>query len=69
MTIFGWCNDGKHSECIRTYQRLSIDPKSNKVVLLDEWRKCECPKRGCKCYVKPADRTKKRKKRKKNGKS
>lgn len=62
--MFSWCELGQHSECKRGYQRYMIDPKTNKVVWLEERVVCSCKKRGCKCYVKPADRAPVKKTRK-----
>ena len=65
MPAFSWCgSENRHELCIREYERFIIDPKTNKVVWLGETRYCECKKRGCKCYVKAADRTKTKKPRK-----
>lgn len=60
-----WCYVGQHDQCPRSYERFIIDPKTNKVVLLNETVTCECPKRGCKCYIKAKDRTKTTRRRKK----
>lgn len=72
MSVFDWCLTGKHDECHRKYQRFIIEPNRKrgepptKVVLLDEWVYCGCLKRGCECYVKPADRPKTKKTRRKS---
>ena len=65
MSVFNWCVVGQHDQCKRSYQRHIIDPRNNSVVWLDEEVHCQCRKRGCDCYIKPADRAKpKRKPRK-----
>lgn len=56
-----WCYLGQHDKCPREWERWIIDPKTNKPVMLNETYRCDCKKRGCKCYVKPADRPKTRK--------
>ena len=53
--MFDWCSSGQHDRCKRTHRRFVLDNK-NKIVWLDEVVQCACKKRGCKCYVKPADR-------------
>lgn len=62
--MFSWCYEGRHDTCHRSYERYYIDPKTNKPVFTGETVKCECPKRGCPCYVKAIDRTKKKTRRK-----
>lgn len=59
--MFDWCQSGQHDQCRREYQRFYIDPRTNKVVWLDETRYCECRKRGCPCYVPAKERSKKTK--------
>lgn len=58
--MFDWCYQGFHDLCRREYQVFTVDPKTNKVILTGEVKTCQCKKRGCKCYIKPAERTKKR---------
>lgn len=65
MSTFDWCVRGKHDQCKRTFEVFIVDPKTNKVVYTGDTRDCECPKRGCECYVKAADRTKTKARRKK----
>lgn len=65
MRTFSWCKEGRHDTCHRSYERFYIDGK-NKVVYTGEVVKCECTKRGCKCYVKRDERTKHRKTRRKS---
>lgn len=61
---FSWCGlENRHEHCIREYRVFYIDPRTNKPVYTGDVRSCECRKRGCKCYVKPADRDKPVKKR------
>lgn len=60
-----WCQSDQHQACPRNWQRGFVDPKTNKVVWLDEWLVCECSKRGCECYVPVKDRGKKRTSRRK----
>lgn len=62
--MFGWCLDGKHDECKRSYRVFTVDHKG-KVSYTGEERHCECPKRGCPCYVRAVDRTKTKTRRKK----
>ena len=64
--MFSWCKENRHDLCIREYERFVIDPKTNKVVWLGETRMCECPKRGCKCYVPAKERGKAKKTKRKN---
>lgn len=66
MTTFDWCLHGDHDNCKRSFERTVIDPKTNKPVSLDETVECECRKRGCPCYVKAADRTKTKKRKRKS---
>lgn len=61
-----WCDSGQHKDCPRTWQRWYIDPKTNKVVWLDEHLTCECKKRGCACYVPAKDRDKAKNSRRKS---
>lgn len=56
------CRMGKHDECKRESQKLFFDTK-NKLVWLDEFNYCQCSKRGCKCFVKASERTKKKKRK------
>lgn len=67
MSVSDWCFSGDHENCHRESQRFIFEQRKGKSVLvwLDEWIKCECKKRGCKCYVKPAERTKKKTTRRK----
>jgi hypothetical protein len=64
MGTFGWCETGQHDRCVREYDVFYIDPRG-KVVYTGQTRKCECPKRGCKCYVPAKDRDKTTKRRRK----
>lgn len=57
---FDWCGTGDHTNCRRSYKRSHAGPK-NTVVYTGEIVKCGCRKRGCKCYIKPADRVKPKK--------
>jgi hypothetical protein len=65
MSIFDWCKHGNHEDCIRRYQRHYTDPKTNKIVLLDEWKECLCKNKKCPCsehegvYVAPKQRKRK----------
>jgi len=61
----GWCETGHHSLCRREYDIFFIDPKG-KIVYTGAKRVCECPKRSCKCYVKVAERTKKKTRKRKS---
>ena len=61
MPMFDWCFHNDHERCAREYEITYWDGK--KIVHTGTMRKCECTKRGCKCYVKKADRTKVRKTR------
>lgn len=69
MRVFSWCLTNQHDLCKREYQRWVMVPNRkrgeppNKIEWLDEWVHCECRKRSCPCYVKPADRVKKKKPR------
>jgi hypothetical protein len=63
--MLDWCARGQHDICRRSVQRFLVDPKSNAVVWLEDWLTCNCRKRGCKCYTKPADRPKTKKRRRK----
>lgn len=54
--MFGWCLTNNHSECKREFQVYYVDKKG--LVFTDQMVYCQCPKRGCKCYVKKADRKK-----------
>ena len=65
MTTFDQCVHGKHDQCVQSFEKFIIDPKTNKVIYINETVECECPKRGCKCYVKAADRSKSKTRRKK----
>lgn len=58
--MMGPCGIGDHSRCPRKYQRFYIETRKGKnvVIYLDEWRVCECPKRGCPCYVPKKNRIK-----------
>ena len=58
MSKSGWCLTGQHDQCDREWQRFYIDPRTNKVVWLNEWRRCVCDKRTCPCYVPKKDRAK-----------
>lgn len=71
MAVFGWCQTNQHGICKREYQKWVMVPNRkrgqppNKIEYLDEWVRCECLKRSCACYVKPADREKKKARRRK----
>lgn len=54
--MFDWCNSEQHDICSREYKVFIVDVKTNKVSYTGEVKKCDCKKRGCPCYVKPADR-------------
>ncbi len=56
--LLSWCRDNRHKDCKRTYRRFHIDNRTNKVVWTNEVVQCSCKTRGCKCYVKPAERPK-----------
>lgn len=64
MAIFSWCLENRHKACKSEFEQFYIDTKG-KVVETGVTIKCECKKRGCPCYVKPADRPKKTKTRRK----
>jgi hypothetical protein len=64
VSTFSWCLTKQHELCRNSYERFVIDAK-NQVVFLGEIVTCECPKRGCKCYVPAALRGKKTTRRKK----
>jgi hypothetical protein len=66
MSTFGWCQANQHDICRRKYQRFVFDVRRGKSILvyLDEWRECQCKKRGCPCYVPAKSRNKSGKKRK-----
>lgn len=53
---FSWCETGQHMICKRSYRKFVIE--RNKLVYLDEVSVCSCKKRGCSCYIKPANRVK-----------
>lgn len=64
MSTFNWCLTGEHKDCPAKYQRFVIGPvgkgrnkKPNGVILLDEWRECEC-----KCHRPAEDKSKPKKK-------
>lgn len=63
VSLFAWCYQNKHQECKRSYRKFLIDPRTNKIEWLKQVVHCACKKRGCKCYIKPADRPKPVKKR------
>lgn len=71
MTVFGWCQSGQHNKCKQTFQAFVIVPNrkrgepSTKIEWLDKWVTCSCLVRRCPCYIKPADRVKTRKPRRK----
>lgn len=60
MNVMDWCARGQHDKCRREFKRFIIDPRTNRVVWLDETVECECRKRGCKCYTARKDRQKKK---------
>lgn len=72
MAVFGWCLAGQHSQCKREFQEWHMAPNKKrgeppfKIVLGDEFVRCECLTRSCACYVKPADRTKVSRRRRKS---
>ena len=67
MSTFGWCLDGHHNTCARSYKRFHFEKRGKGEVLVHtgEVVYCECPKRGCDCYKKAADRSKPKTRRRK----
>lgn len=59
MSLFDACAHDMHAKCNREFKQFYIDHKTNKPVYTGSVIKCECKKRGCKCYVKPAERASK----------
>lgn len=59
--MFAWCFEGRHKECHREFEKFYIDPKTNKPVMTGVIIRCQCRKRGCSCYIKPAERPKPKK--------
>lgn len=49
MSTFNWCLTHDHENCPVKYQRFVIGPvgkgrkkKPNGIILLDEWKECDC---------------------------
>jgi hypothetical protein len=59
-SLIGWCSQGKHDDCPRSYRPFYFEQRGKKNVLTykDEVVVCSCTKRGCKCYNADKPKTK-----------
>lgn len=63
--MFDWCAHNKHDQCRRSYAKMYHDPRGAGMVMTTDIVYCQCKKRGCPCYVPPAERTKSKTRRRK----